>query len=134
VSVLALKSVEKLGGIMEENMSFEFMQSTVDDVCRSLRENPTDWRFETYTFYHKDGETQFWASTGTDSCQYVWRNNSRCEVFSYEQGEQIMEAYNAARTVMGSKAQQAVLKEFKKQKKEPNIFEKGLTSLRNLLN
>ena len=89
---------------------YTYMQSTVDEICRSLREEPFDWIFETHTFRKKGSRIEFWLGLGDYITEIRGSHND--EVFSGTQGEQIHQAYVEAREIVANAAQKRVINEF----------------------
>ncbi|MNQ42932.1 hypothetical protein D3C85_566440 [compost metagenome] len=91
----------------------DIMQPTVDEICRSLREEPNKWVFTTYTF-HKSGADapEFWGGDDEEPITSMWNGATRSKVFSLTQGVQIREAYCAARLIQASEEQLKIMAKF----------------------
>lgn len=93
---------------------FEFMQPAVDEICRSLREEPHMWELSHKQFKKKGTNTVFqdWSDIrGLCSVQEIWTGVTWIKVFDVEQGLEIARAHAYARSVQASKEQQAVIDE-----------------------
>jgi hypothetical protein len=75
---------------------YSAMEDTVNEICRSLREEPLDWTFESNTFYYdKKPNIEYWYGM-YNQCTELWRHG-RHQVFSEEQGRRIYESIKVAR-------------------------------------
>lgn len=84
------------------------MQSAVDAICESLRNEPHKWKIDTYTCEHKEGKfggKVFWTS-GYDSFFNVWSGRNHFNVFTEEQKVKLAKAYTDAILTVGNKFQQ----------------------------
>ncbi len=87
---------------------FEIMQPTVVAICDSLVSEPEKWVFEINTFYHtsKFNCQKFW-NNGIDPITETWMPEDT--VFSRDQGRDIRNAYNTAKSITGSRMQQKLM-------------------------
>lgn len=92
---------------------FKYMDDVVDAICKSLIEESSRWQFNVHTFHKKGSGTKYWCASGSyDSITQTWNGHTTTQVFSYEQGEKIKEAYDIAREKQASVAQQKILNEY----------------------
>lgn len=95
---------------------FDIMNDTVDEICKSLVEEPHQWEFGSCTFKHKLANIEYWGDASSSSITHVWAGYTRSQVFSTQQGEKIAEAYKKAREVQGDVDQQKVISSMSKLK------------------
>lgn len=95
---------------------YEYMQETVDEICRSLIENPEDWVFTTHTFNKKGSDVEYWDSSSHYAITCTWDGYNTNTVFSVKQGRIIREAYMKAREKQASNAQLQVVRDIEKRK------------------
>ena len=95
---------------------FDIMNDVVDEICKSLIEEPHQWEFDACTFKHKRSKVKYWGDMSDDFITYIWNGYSLNRVFSDEQGRKIAEAYKKARKVQADLAQQKVISDMNKLK------------------
>ena len=95
---------------------FDIMNDVVDEICKSLVEEPHQWEFNTYTFKHKRTKVEYWGDMSNHSITNIWNGHSQNQVFSDEQGIKIAEAYKNARNQQADLAQQKVISSMSKLK------------------
>jgi len=88
--------------------NYEFMQEAVDEICKSMQEQPQRWLETTHTLDDTETKVRYWFGLGK-SITETWNGNSLDRVFSYEQGMQIYKAFSKMKEKKASKAQQNVL-------------------------
>lgn len=95
---------------------FDIMNDTVEEICKSLVEEPHQWEFSTYTFKHKRAKVEYWGCTDSQSITNIWNGRSQNQVFSDEQGRKIAAAYKKARKLQADDAQLKVISSMDKLK------------------
>lgn len=94
---------------VSEDKQYALMQSTVDVICESLINDPHSWRFSTSTFKQKGTDVEYWSSL-TNAITDIWTGHTTEQVFSYDQGIQIRNAYEIARSKQASASQEKIMK------------------------
>jgi len=94
---------------VSEEKQYVLMQPAVDALCESLINDPHSWKFSTHTFTKKGTGVEYWASS-TNHITDIWTGHTTEQVFSYNQGIQIRNAYEIARTKQASASQEKVMK------------------------
>lgn len=92
------------------------MDETVKEICNSMLNAPDRWRVETYTLLDLRSGVKYWISNiglGKPVITSIWNGHSRDEVFSYEQGRLIYQAYSKMKDHKASVAQQKVIDSIK---------------------
>lgn len=89
---------------------FDYMWDAVNEICRSLEEEPHKWIFETYTFKKKWCRTEYWIGFGTSFTE-IWNGRTTSRAFSHEQGKKIFKSYNMARQSQADAAQKSIIEE-----------------------
>jgi hypothetical protein len=95
---------------------FDIMNGVVDEICKSLVEEPHRWEFSSFTFKHKRAKVEYWGDMSSPSITHVWTGHTRNRVFSDEQGRKIAEAYKNARNQQADVDQQKVISAMSKLK------------------
>ena len=95
---------------------FDIMNDVVEEICKSLVEEPHRWEFDACTFKHKRANVEYWGDIATRSITHIWSGHGRHRVFSDEQGGKIAEAYKKARKVHADSAQLKVISSMSKLK------------------
>ena len=95
---------------------FDIMNDTVEEICKSLVEEPHKWEFNRFTFKHKRAKVEYLGCTGSQSITTIWNGSSQNQVFSDEQGRKIAAAYKKARQLQGGADQQRVISAMNKLK------------------
>lgn len=90
---------------------YELMEETVDKLCKSLKEEPHAWKFETCTFKKKGTDIEYWCSGGGPITE-IWLGRGCNQVFSEQQGKRIRESYNIAKQTQASVLQEKIMKSF----------------------
>jgi len=103
---------------------FEFMQDTVDAICKSMEEHPYDWRITTYVVSHKDSSVEYWK----DDFRTTWNGSHRDVVFSGRQAEQIEKSFDIMKKKMASDAQKQVINSFKSKPSKLSSVEQETSS------
>ena len=110
------------------------MQLVVDAICKSLLEEPNEWRFGVHDIQHKTkfNHAMFWRPSFTD----LWTGQIKEEIFTSSQGRQIQAAYKKCLLVRGTDAQLALLDsignpEYIEKPEEPGWFFKLLKTVRS---
>lgn len=103
---------------VSEDKQYALMQPTVDAICESLVNDPHSWRFSTHTFKQKGTDVEYWSGMA-NSITDIWTGNTTEQVFSYDQGIQIRNANEIARSKQASASQEKIMKAmFKSEKVE----------------
>ena len=97
---------------ISDDVEFNYMQETVDNICESLHKEPNNWVFKTNTFHKEGTDFELWDGLSSSITDH-WDGRSRIKVFSYRQGEQIREAFNYARSRQASQTQAKLIDLFK---------------------
>lgn len=97
---------------ISDDVEFNYMQETVDNICASLCKEPSSWVFGTNTFYKEGTNFKLWDGLSSPITDH-WDGISRIKVFSDRQGEQIREAFNYARSHQASQTQAKLIDLFK---------------------
>lgn len=95
---------------------FDIMNDAVDEICKSLVEEPHQWDFGPCSFKHKRSNVEYWCDASTHSITHVWTGWTRNRVFSDEQGRKIAGAYKNARNQQADVEQQKVISDMNKLK------------------
>ena len=95
---------------------FDIMNDTVEEICKSLVEEPHKWEFNRFTFKHKRAKVEYLGCTGSQSITTIWNGSSQNQVFSDEQGRKIAVAYKKARKLQAEAAQLKVISSMSKLK------------------
>ena len=95
---------------------FDIMNDVVEEICKSLVEEPHQWEFGSCTFKHKRSNVEYWGDMANPSITNIWCGHSQNQVFSVEQGRKIAEAYKNARKLQADLAQQKVISAMSKLK------------------
>ena len=95
---------------------FDIMNDVVDEICKSLVEEPHQWEFDACTFKHKRANVEYWVGASNHSITHIWTGHSRHRVFSDEQGRKIAEAYKKSRKAHADSAQLKVISSMSKLK------------------
>jgi hypothetical protein len=92
---------------------FEFMQETVDALCRDMENNPHNYIIDTYTFHNINTPSiKYWA--GSSECiTEIWNGRSPNKIFDRKQGDQLYKSFVKLREVQASVAQQKVINSMK---------------------
>lgn len=93
---------------------YAYMQPTVDEICRSLTEEPERWVFDVNTFYKKGSSVKYWNGFASPFTE-IWTGRNTSKVFSIEQGREIRRAYKIARETQANLHQQRVIQSMKQQ-------------------
>ena len=92
-------------------MKFEFMDDAVDELCRSMEEDPDRWVINTYTLDDTKTGVDYWIGlTGRGSITETRSFSSNHQVFSHEQGKRLWAAFERLRETKANTAQQRVLR------------------------
>lgn len=92
------------------------MDETVKEICTSMLDEPNRWRIETVTMVDTRSGVRYWLNhsfIGEPAITSIWNGYSRDEVFSYEQGKLIYQAYCKMKDHKASVAQQRVIDSIK---------------------
>lgn len=95
---------------------FDIMNDAVDEICKSLVEEPHKWEFNKFTFKHKRVKVEYWGDMSSHSITHIWMGREISQVFSDEQGRKIAAAYKKARQLQAEAAQLKVLSSMDKLK------------------
>ena len=95
---------------------FDIMNDVVDEICKSLVEEPHQWEFGTCTFKHKRANIEYWGDMSKHSITNICNGRSQNQVFSDEQCRKIAEEYKTARKLQADSAQQKVISSMSKLK------------------
>ena len=95
---------------------FDIMNDVVEEICKSLVEEPHQWEFGSCTFKHKRANVEYWGDSLNPSITNIWCGHSQNQVFSTQQGKKISEAYKKAREVQADVDQQKVISAMSKLK------------------
>lgn len=88
---------------------YSAMEDTVNEICRSLREQPLDWTFKAHTFYYdKKPQVEYWYGI-YNQCTDLYRSGCH-QVFSEVQGRRIYESIKVARLYQQDVNQQMIMK------------------------
>ena len=95
---------------------FDIMNDVVEEICKSLVEEPHQWEFGPWAFKHKLANIEYWGDMSSPSITNIWCGHSQNQVFSVEQGRKVAEAYKKAREVQADVDQQKVISAMSKLK------------------
>lgn len=89
-----------------------FMQEAVDEICKSMRDDPDRWVLKTNTIKDKFSGVEYWSGVVSEihGITHVWSGVTTEQVFTTEQGKQILFALNQMKKHKASVQQQRVLK------------------------
>lgn len=88
------------------------MDETVKEICESMKNDPDRWRIETHKVTHTKTGTMLWHSYA-NSITEIWTGHATEEVFTYEQGLLIAEAFKSMAEYKATASQQKVINSFK---------------------
>lgn len=94
---------------VSEDKQYALIQPTVDAICESLINDPHLWRFSTHTFTKKGTGVEYCSSL-TNHVTDIWTGHTTEQVFSYNQGIQIRNAYEIARSKQATASQEKIMK------------------------
>lgn len=112
--LVVLSSADKLALYKkDDDVEFQKMWPTVEDMCRSLMTCPGDWEQQDYYIVHKPSKMRYWTGSSylANITETYIGSNSKT-VFSLKQGRLIRAAANYWRIGQLSKEQLAVVQSF----------------------
>lgn len=92
---------------------FKFMDDVVDDICKSMREDPNRWLISTYLVEDKVGGIKYWKGYNSGGIDSIWTGHTTEKVFSDEQAYKILEAFEELREIKESQTQRKILDSFR---------------------
>lgn len=102
----------KTYGTRKTTMKFEFMDDTVDELCRSMGDDPNRWVIDIYTLNDTKTHLKYWIgayASNDRAITEIENGRSNHRVFSDKQGKRLWDAYEKLRETKANAAQRRVL-------------------------
>ena len=101
---------------------FNIMDSVVEQLCKSMKENPSRWEITTHTLIDRHNNVKYWKGFTDEPIVSVWNGSSIERVFNEEQGYKLKEAMFLMADFNGTKAQKKILNSFKSSETSAKVW------------